>query len=56
MAAIEEVERRFGVRFDYSDARNWTAASEVFVALRQEELSLHRRNAPVVVLARRVRR
>lgn len=35
IAAITEVEHRFGVRFDYSDARNWTTVGDVFEALRR---------------------
>ncbi|OYY89196.1 MAG: hypothetical protein B7Y45_13280 [Sphingomonas sp. 28-66-16] len=35
MAAIAEVERRFGVRLDYSDSQNWTTAGDVFGALRR---------------------
>lgn len=35
IAAINEVEHRFGFRLDYSDARNWKTAGDVFTALRQ---------------------
>ncbi|SDD62144.1 hypothetical protein SAMN05444678_11763 [Sphingomonas sp. YR710] len=35
IAAISEVERRFGVRLDYSDARHWKTAGDVFAALQQ---------------------
>ena len=35
IAAIEEVERRFGVRLDYSDSQSWTTAGDVFGALQR---------------------
>jgi hypothetical protein len=35
IAAIAEVERRFGVRLDYSEARHWKTAGDVFSALQQ---------------------
>ncbi len=34
VAAISEVERAFGVKLDYSDARRWLTAGDVFDALR----------------------
>lgn len=33
IAAIAEVEQRFGVRLDYSDARYWTTVGDVYAAL-----------------------
>lgn len=33
--AIGEVERRFGVKLDYSDASQWTTAGDVFAALQR---------------------
>jgi hypothetical protein len=35
VAAIQEVEAIFGVRLDYSDARNWRTAGDVYEALRK---------------------
>ena len=35
IAAITEVERRFGVRIDYSGAQHWTTVGDVFAALQQ---------------------
>nr|WP_310524679.1 hypothetical protein [Polymorphobacter sp.] len=35
IAAITEVERRFGVRLDYVDARHWVTVGDVFTALKQ---------------------
>ena len=35
IAAIKEVERAFGVRLDYSGARNWLTVGHVFAALLQ---------------------
>ena len=34
--ALADVEREFGVRLDYSDARNWRTAGDLFGALKQE--------------------
>jgi hypothetical protein len=33
--AINEVERHFGVKLDYSDASRWTTAGDVFTALQR---------------------
>lgn len=35
IAAIEEVERYFGVRLDYSNAQSWTTVGDVFAALQR---------------------
>jgi hypothetical protein len=35
IAALREVERRFGVQLDYSDTRTWLTAGDVFAALRR---------------------
>ena len=35
IAAIEEVEKEFGVRLDYADAHNWDTAGDVYAALRR---------------------
>lgn len=35
IAAIREVERRFGVSLDYSDAHRWRTVGDVFSALQQ---------------------
>tara|TARA_R110000868_G_scaffold342861_1_gene603839 strand:- start:1863 stop:2234 length:372 start_codon:yes stop_codon:yes gene_type:complete len=35
IAAIQEVEREFGVKLDYSDAHNWRTAGDVYAALGQ---------------------
>ena len=35
IAAIAEVERQFGVRLDYSHAREWRTVGDVFKALQQ---------------------
>ena len=35
IAAIEEVERCFGVRLDYNEAQHWTTVGDVFAALQQ---------------------
>ena len=35
IAAIRDVECRFAVQLDYSDARNWVTAGDVFAALQR---------------------
>ena len=35
IAAIEEVERRFGIRLNTSDAREWATVGDVFAALQR---------------------
>jgi hypothetical protein len=35
IAAINEVERRFGVKLDYSDSRKWATVGDVFVSLQR---------------------
>ena len=35
VAAIRDVERRFDVQLDYSDARNWVTVGDVFTALQR---------------------
>ena len=35
IAAINEVERCFGVRLDYSDSQTWTTTGDVFAALQK---------------------
>lgn len=35
LAAIGEVERRFGVQLDYSNSQSWTKVGDVFAALQQ---------------------
>ena len=35
IAAIEEVERTFGLKLDYTDAPNWVTAGDVFSSLRK---------------------
>jgi hypothetical protein len=35
VAAIKEVERRFGVQLDYSDSQGWTTVGDVFAALQR---------------------
>ena len=36
VAAIQGVERRFGVKLDYSHARDWVTVGDVFSLLREE--------------------
>ena len=43
--AVREVERRFGVQLDYSDAHTWSTAGDVFTALRRA-LPAEQANAP----------
>lgn len=45
IAAIEEVERRFGVQLDYADAHSWTTAGDVFAAL-QKAMPADQSSAP----------
>lgn len=35
IAAINEVERRFGVQLDYANSRNWATVGDVFAALQR---------------------
>lgn len=35
LAAIDDVERAFGIKFDYSDAPQWRTAGDVFDSLRK---------------------
>ena len=35
IAAIRDVEHRFGVQLDYADARNWVTAGNVFAAVQR---------------------
>ena len=45
IAAIDDVERAFGVKLDYADASRWLTAGDVFTSL-QKALPAEARNGP----------
>jgi hypothetical protein len=45
IAAIDDVEREFGVKLDYTDASHWLTAGDVFTSL-QKALPAEERNGP----------